>query len=305
MAHFYDQPTLHLLQHGGSFDVCIDNIRYCGSKELLSWAVHTTATTCRELDISTNPPGYPEEKYDFLGVGYDHSNGTVSLGLKIRNKVEALVIPEGGSSTPLSVMLSILGVLVHASHILQLPLVRYYYFYKCVRRRAARASGVHDIVSWWAAAARDAERWRSDVLIAPPTHPHLFHNAVMSCVTDASLNGWGIVIYDNATMSTYSEGNTQPRKVRFGSFKRREIIALLEARAMLYGVQSLPEENIEVNFYTDNETLRMAIAKRRSKNFTLNAIIRNIFQHLEQCRITARFLRIASKDNPADVLTRL
>ncbi len=169
MAHFYDQPTLHLLQHGGSFDVCIDNIRYCGSKELLSWAVHTTATTCRELDISTNPPGYPEEKYDFLGVGYDHSNGTVSLGLKIRNKVEALVIPEGGSSTPLSVMLSILGVLVHASHILHLPLVRYYYFYKCVRRRAAMASGVHDIVSWWAAAARDAEQWRSHRTPHTPT----------------------------------------------------------------------------------------------------------------------------------------
>jgi hypothetical protein len=124
-------------------------------------------------------------------------------------------------------------------------------------------------------------------------------------LTDASLRGWGAVLFRGASIETI--GGPDDLSVKYGSFLEEEHISTLEARALLYGIQLIPRtaSRQDVNIFVDNETLRFAFIKGYARTYNLNKVVCSIHGALKERNITAVIHRVASRDNIADVLTRL
>jgi hypothetical protein len=121
-------------------------------------------------------------------------------------------------------------------------------------------------------------------------------------LTDASLRGWGAVLFRGASIETI--GGPDDLSV---SFLEEEHISTLEARALLYGIQLIPRtaSRQDVNIFVDNETLRFAFIKGYARTYNLNKVVCSIHGALKERNITAVIHRVASRDNIADVLKRL
>jgi hypothetical protein len=168
-------------------------------------------------------------------------------------------------------LLSKFGVLVFASTVVAIPLHRFYYVYKLVRRRSASVSSgqrsYSDPARCWPSTQSCFEQWIDELLLAPPRYPWNAtnpdeHQAIL--FTDASNLGYGAVLF-LPDGQVFASG---------GKWAHEDTpIAELESWALFFGLRDLVPPGLPVRCVIDNTTVGYAWAKTRSRNFVINACI--------------------------------
>ena len=125
--------------------------------------------------------------------------------------------------------------------------------------------------------------------------------------TDACPSGWGVVIFEGASLEITGGSYDAQFITDCGQFSIVERIAILEARALQYGVDSLPFQNEprSIGIHIDNQELLFAWRKGRSKNFAINQVVQRILTRLSQMNYHPHLYWVPSAANIADALSRV
>jgi hypothetical protein len=276
-------------------DVYLDNFRFAGSPADSQSAARRFETWCA-LFGATVGQEKPEHStdYDFLGVRFSHGDSSVALGQKTRGKLAEATVPE-----TLRGWMSRVSLFVFASRVLGLPLATRFVVFKFLRRRARWPLDAP--VLPWNCAAESLERWRLDLLGAPPrtvTTPLLQETVLF---TDACPKGWGATWFEGGVVR--STGADFDVAVAAGAFHHEEPIMVLEARALEKGVALVPPSGA-LKIAVGNSALYFSLLRGWSRNFALNAVVSRILAALRARGAAWDAVWVPSAENLADALSR-
>ena len=121
---------------------------------------------------------------------------------------------------------------------------------------------------------------------------------VINLASDASDSGYGVVVIENGKPN-----------MSFGDYwlsEAREYIHMREGFAVLKCLQSLKQilKNSRVDFLVDNMNVVSSWNNQGSKNESLTALMKNIFEFTLENNVDLVMSYIASKSNPADFPSR-
>ena len=276
-------------------DVWIDNVRFAGEPDDVRRAAEAFDSVAAAAHMTLNHADAVEgTKYTFLGVHFDHEAGAVQLGEKIARKLRR------PTWTTIGEVEQLIGRLLHAAAVLDIPLVRYWWLLKGVRRRlsavnrgaATRASPANLSKSVLA-------QLRELVAAARNNAPRLVTRpgpVTTTIFTDATLTSWGAVCIDMAT-----------QEVRVAGARWRvpaTNINAAETRAIQCALEAFPVTDCTLRLYVDNTSTMASVKKARARSFAINTELQPVLEtaHARRCKLTVSY--VASADNPADAPSR-
>jgi len=304
---------------------CIDNVAFAGTPA----QVHHDATTflrrCVAVGATLNELSQPEiadllalppeeqlaavramhkDTFSFLGIEYTWSSRSKTLAPKTREKLvatESCLASIGGTIYPRQ-LATVVGILRYASFTLRLDSLERYETLDWLRGVAAYLQS--DASLWDTCAIRLPSVHRTALLswlqevLAPrslPIHNPLPATAPLTLIVDASGSGWGGILYDGASFSTFfgkweseiaSSVTTEPKAV--------EVFASI--------VLSTENPPIDVLVVTDHLPLVHAAASTAPRGSTYNALLLLLNRRFPSTRFI--FAHIPGDVNPADSLSR-
>lgn len=282
----------------------IDNIRFCGSRDVLDRVFIRFVSLCKTLHITINDIDVDEVLiapfstcYDYLGVTFDHGNKTTQLTTKTRGKLWN-ILDELKSPALLTLrdVLRVFGNIVWAARVLSTPLAMTYHLIKFIRRRSSTHQ-LDQIVDVWISLVPRIERNITFLLFAAP---HVIRaNAIdrgITLFTDACLSGYGCVLF--------MEGSVH---IVAGNFLQQESINILESRALRYGIGMLPylQQLTAINIFVDNTSCAGAFKKGRCSNYIMNNLLSSFHSELVAKNFLATIHYVRSALNCADGPSRL
>lgn len=285
-------------------DTYLDNTRFAGRRPAIHHALKKYIDICDLVGIWLDDEARnatASVDYVFLGVRFLHDTASVSLAEKTLTKLHEhrTCISQFRDTISIRDFLAVVGLCSYATLILGFHTAPFYIVYKFLRRRCgwALSASCH----LWPCAVPVLCAW-IDVLLE--NRPRIVAGPVtsraMTLFTDACPSGWGAVLCDD-------QGKPSVRW-SYGRFDQTEHIAVLEARALFYGVCSLPEDgkhlNPHVNIYIDNTSVQGAVQHGRSRNYTINNIVDDVLCLLQRKGYTYSLSYIPSAFNVADPLSR-
>lgn len=279
--------------------VMIDNTRFTSNHAASLNRVWDWCTmACSDIGITIGEIFPPSNKpYDFLGIHFDHPH--VSVAAKTCSKLEnihsTLTEARSGSPTEIRDVLAAFGVCFWASIITGHPLTEVFYVIKFVRRMAAAHNTANPTAKCtiWPCILETWDQWSTALRRRTRTisgHSGNDHSALV--FTDASLKGWGSVIF--ATLagirSTWIVG------ARWTSKMSKMAINQLETKAIANSLKFIEQQierqgfhTIDVDLLVDNTTALSATTKLRSRSYLVNMFTKEI-----QATIARGHTRIAS-----------
>lgn len=288
----------------------IDNLRLSGSADEVHAATERLEATAAAANLSWKPEDSHDgaQSYEFLGVHYDHAARFIRPGKKQTRRLREVLSWEPHFRPTCAELEQLLGRLMHASAAGLLPLCRYWWAVKFLRRvgnqlargarsptqRVAIPRSVRSALLSWAQDALAGAYWRE----TSSAGRYLF--------VDASLEGFGAVIAEVGSENPIVLG------ARFSTLPEAEAlkgahINVLEAVAWRQGVRALPEHwnGSHVVVLIDNTTVQGAGRKRFCNSQEINRFIRDAVEELSDRGISWEARWIASAENPADLPSRV
>ena len=188
--------------------------------------------------------------------------------------------------------LSVFGLCIFGSAVLNLQLWAYYYIYKFFRRRNQQVTDNKDPARMWNTTKDPWIDWFKALNQTRriPQRP----KEICVLVTDASMTGWGAVMFLAGTVR--STGGPWPKVFS----KWNAHINELEAAAVQRGLESLVPVECPVDLRVDNTTVMYSLLRRRSRSFHINKCLMQITKRWKILSITY----VKSQDNVADALSR-
>ena len=288
-----------------STDVWIDGVIYTGTREAVNDSVMQARAAAASLKATIkNEPTVEDvasRAVTFIGVDWNFADHTVKLGTKTSRKLPA-TMPKSISAQEVE---QLIGRLIFAAGLLQLPLAEFYFTMKWAKRVCSKINSgeyrLDTVVDVPQCLSRELPRWlqlasrshRPRVIKKDSTSPILF--------VDATLNDYGAVL-------VLPSGQVF---VSGGKFDRRDgldpIIAVREAQAVLYAMQDFqqvlrPFKNVSVR--CDNTTAEQSLRKGNSKCAEIARVVRDILRRSVDFHINIEVSRIGTKENPADEPSR-
>lgn len=276
-------------------DVYIDN--FLGSAATYDEALAQAtvfAEVASKYGITLNEKPHASRDVTHRGVQFQVQTATARTAQVSPNMQKKLLYCQSlvrDKAITMETTTAIFGICQYASLIISAEeKVHQYYIYKFMRRRAQfenrEPANIWPsiIEGWviWAEFLRTATRYRRT-----SQRPYLI-------VTDASSTGWGGYVFSPSD---------KPR-IFFDSWSDEDRllhINCLEAKALSYVLISAEvPHGSALKIWLDNTTVLYGISAKRSRNFRINATLRNIFRHYQIIETTY----ISSKDNPADTWSR-
>ncbi|KAJ9453360.1 hypothetical protein DIPPA_22948 [Diplonema papillatum] len=287
--------------------VWVDNIRYAGPHDLvlavtsrLDELASEAGMTWKAADTQT-----AAQRYEFIGVEWNHADGTVGVSRKMRSRLQrAEDAIEGGSMTASDVE-SLAGRLLHASAITGVFVGEFYFVLKFFRRvtnalnrgekavdeKVVLSGGIRRSLPVW---LRRVARRRA-VPVAAQT-PEL------AVFVDASLDGWGGVLVDVDTNDMVVVG------ARWKRAERRFHINELEAMALERSVAAITPAHAgsTVSIVVDNTSVQ-GVARKGSclRSQVLNDSVVRALLCLQRLNIAFSVRWVKSAGNPADLPSRV
>ncbi|KEG08279.1 putative target of rapamycin (TOR) kinase 1 [Trypanosoma grayi] len=176
--------------------VWMDNIRITGPrKSVESWG-NIIMTNMRECGATVGGHEAPTARCESIGVCFSHTAKTVPLSEKTLRKLK--------SATPLHKMSvgeleSFTSRVMCAAGVQGGSLFRYYFFLKTVRRRLSRLNrgllGAHGPAALPLFALKIGQGWLDTLLQNNPVNPPRAKPTSGTLVSDASLYGWGALLF--------------------------------------------------------------------------------------------------------------
>lgn len=272
-------------------DVYLDNFRWCAPATMWNGIIQSVHGNAARWQLSISEP-IAGTKYDYLGAHCDHIEKTI--GLTERMKMKVSTAKAAGHMTVREV-LSAVGLLVCATHIVHLAMAKFYIVFKFIRRQYKKE--LDETVPVWNCVTTAVESWKEQLLNAAPRRVGRSSRPAWQIITDACPEGFGFWIFQGEKIIAVS-----------GSFHVGEHIHLLEARALLYAISHLPHSYVDqpIAIYVDNSSVNGALQRTWSRAFTLNIIIGKIHEELRsKGYVLDGIVQVLSKDNIADVLSRI
>lgn len=277
-------------------DVYLDNFRFTGPIHRAVRAAAAFQEACRTTGVTTEQwPWEAGVSYEFLGILFDHQEGTVTIAAKTRLRIQEVQPPR-----TVREWLAVVGLLVFAGRILGMALASRFPIFKFIRRRS-RWPLEADAVSW-DCALEALGSWRREVLASQPRKVAIPTDTRTVIFTDACPNGWGAVWFVGAEVgSAGAQFSNEDLGMAWGKFDHEESIAVLEGRALEYGIAAARPQGT-TQLCIDNAALQGAVRKSWSRNPFLNAIVQRVRDNLKG-RVWEVVL-VRSVENVADPLSR-
>lgn len=280
----------------------IDNVRFAGPQDITERAWEIFRERAARCGLTFEMTSAWAQKYVFLGIEYNHSEGTAKLGPKCQRKLSELASLHETPHWSMADFLSLFGLLVWGTTVLEICPAEFYHVFKFIRRRSDLL--LEDDADVWPCVYATLRHWihklQSKSVNLRTTTAVPDQNVFV--FTDACPSGYGVLIFADSYIY-----------ITAGRFQRIEDIFILEARAFLFGLQFLTALFTEgkitressIHFRIDNTSVIGACSRERSSNFTLNAIILRL-HHLLQ-NITSRWdlQYVRSLSNISDPISRL
>ena len=282
---------------GATHEAYIDNVRFTGDAEATKRAADTFERLCEEVPITIGEMGTHLTDYTFLGIHYNHLTACVDISKKHRTKINELIHQLGTETHQEWTMrdvLRLVGILVWAFRVLDIQLAKLYYLLKFIRRRAHYE--LEQKAEFWPSLRRPTLQALSDCL---GKNRHIQEEpkaAEIILFTDACEEGYGAVMFQGTKVG-----------ITAGDFEKKEPIHILEARALLYGIEKLPNfaKSTEIKVFIDNTSVLFALRKGASKSFLLNKLVPNISKVLNEKNVRPNISYVKSEENMADLPSRI
>lgn len=281
----------------------IDNFRFSAdAKVAVELAVINFIRICKKYGVTINEDVQKvlsslQDAYDFLGVHFNET--VVSLTARTKEKLIQIrnMLEDSFDTITMGQLHTIFGVLVFASTILDLQLYPFYYCYKLVRLRQLDVTTVPKQqkakpARMWPSTKAAWLQWVTQLLDSPGRDiSKAATQDFQVLVTDASKFGWGAVLFRPG--ERYQAWGAQ-----WPPLLRPHLIAELEARALIHGLQHVPPDR-PIKVFIDNTTVLHCLWRRRSKNYFINKVLENVTTHNI---ISVQY--IESSKNVADGISR-
>ena len=300
----YVEPQHAIMPSASLVHVWIDNIRYCGSRNLVYNARRRLEERMRRARVTmTIEP--VSDKYEFIGLEWNHTNKTVRVSEKTRAKLPGS-IPDSISAGELE---QLIGRLIWVAGAYQEPLARHWFCLKWSRRKFNALNNKtllsSDIVQIPPSARTSLARWlelahhdHHKVVFAKP------HGRHATLFTDATLQNWGavLVLDDNQIFASGGKfSNTD-------SLSTKANISVMETRAVHRALVSFAdklEKLSSIDILVDNTSTQYGIHKGLPHADALVDDITKTWEILIKNNVKANIGRIATARNPADEVSRL
>lgn len=286
-------------------DVYIDNIRLCADDPTeLKEAATTFFSITKEMQVECNELPHelvPSKQYVFLGIDYDHIEGTTSISEKTRHKLEKIQRRlTSNEDLEVAELLHMHGVLQYASAVSSSSRAPYYAFLKYMRRLAAKNTPLAEVVRPWTQARQDLTKWVFQEQIRPRRRWRIQQSMNRYEVfTDASDGGWGIVCYKIGTPGCVVVAD------RWNHLQKALHINVKEAIVVRTALRVLDiEQDAEIHFWVDNTALIHTLERRCSRGFMLNSVIDEIIAS-PRWHLVRDTRYVATHVNPADPASRI
>lgn len=239
-------------------------------------------------------------RYEFNGVQYDHGQRTVTLSTKLRKKLNGF----NDARVTLGSLETLMGQLLYASRIVATNLPKYYFVMKYARRRIndlnRGISVPEDALTLPGGVRKAIRQWIKEVTALEAYVPpkELPANAALHLFTDASQKGWGAILL-MPTGEILATGN------RWSGDTPHINVAEIDAVKHAFGAfaDSIPTGG-NVMLHVDNTSAEAALRKYMTRSEDLTTVLAPVVDDVLRKRILLRVVRVASKDNPADRLSR-
>ncbi|CCD17545.1 unnamed protein product [Trypanosoma congolense IL3000] len=236
---------------------------------------------------------------------------------------------------------SLMARLIMASGVLGIDLFNYHFCIKTIRRHlnVLIQTRWDYPITLQQSTIRTLKRWVFHCLANKPQHPmrpydiHSTYFRRYTICTDASMSGWGGIVYDNHTGGLSTYGGHWRRRTPSADIAELEALALLHTwkswrvtldpsfrrlslahvdedsptRDVVDGVPLEP--TIHIRFMVDSTVLFWALTKRASRNHlvwrAIRPLLRNIATLATKTTITYTTSYVNSSNNSADELSRL
>jgi len=263
------------------------------------------AVDCK-IELNQEPGNVAHQEGLFLGMQFDYRNASVRLGSKAVTKLQAFRERICSGNLSVDDFMAGFGVVEYASRILRIRTSGYHVALKFARRRAsAMFAGelTGDMrANLWPCARRPLTQWVDELLANPPTPAGLPTGKEREYVlaTDASLHGWGGVLYCDAT------GEFEEAGGRWGKQHSHTEINQLEAYAVANAWRAFSARltpSTKVLILVDNTSVLHTVRKGRAREAPLNTAIDEVLRTLKG-NVDVSVAHIGTENNPADAKSR-
>jgi hypothetical protein len=256
---------------GVDTDTHIDNVRFHGNPDGVDAAAEKFMRNCKRCNVTLNEEAVNNrhEVGVFVGAEHDYRVAKVRLSEKTLEKIKEargyLTDPEA----TIEDFRELFGLLFYASRVLRIGLAEFYAPIKFLRRR------LHEVAKGrmtdesraelWPSVRKDLERW-IDTTMQNEWTRHLPHQerSDLVLVTDASLRGWGAVMYDEATSKVSAAGESWP--TTYTSNQINELEAAAVRKAVLAFAEQIRKANPkQILLLLDNTATVFSLRKGSSQ----------------------------------------
>ena len=288
--------------------VFVDNVRFLGSQDDVTTAMQrfqALASECR-IELNSEPGNIAHQVGAFLGMQFDYRDATVRLGSKAIDKLQAFRSRICSGDLTMEDFVAGFGVVEYASRILRIRTSAYHIALKFARRRASAMFAGELVPSMqaklWPCAKRPLLQWIDQLLANPPTPAGLPSDKQREYVlaTDASLHGWGGILYCDAT------GEFEEAGGRWGKSHSHTDINHLEAYAVANAWRAFSRRlaaSTKVLILVDNTSVLHTVRKGRAREAPLNTAVDEVLKTLKG-NVNVSIAHIDTKRNPADAKSR-
>ncbi|ORC92306.1 uncharacterized protein TM35_000045200 [Trypanosoma theileri] len=294
-------PELVMSQYAAPQDlhihIWIGNIRISGPhKKVEAWGKHILknvqhcGATIGEQQLNT-------KEYGFIGAYLNHKNHTVSLSDKTIKRLQQAPSLDNATVEELE---STVSRVVRAGGVRGESLFPYYFFLKIVRRRLSRLnrglSRPQDPANLSATAKDIGHSWLNTLLMNGPVHTPQKMPSTATLVTDASMYGWGALLFKDSGEVLAGGGAWEHTP---------HMISQAEARAVHLALRGFKMHLTgPLDIRVDNTTVMNIMQKGNTHSQTLLKEANAIDRVLRPYSITAKWSYVASENNPADGISR-
>lgn len=284
-------------------DVWIDNILFSGSADNVAASIASFKALVKKVNatINTNDSTEGSDILNFIGMKYNFKDHTIDLAPKNRAKIDAIAIND---FMPIQELESATARLMYASSILAVPLSRYYFALKFLRRRLSDLNRNiltrSDTVELPQSVKKSFSSWKNDISFAKARKlPDYSGRRRYTLWTDASMVGWAGVLINEITQQAQIVAGKWPLPCDTH-------INVLEAQAVVNSISQLRDlPNSVVQPKIDNTTVVSTVGKGYSHSEQVNKKVLEIQEISKRLNILLlRPVYVASIENIADHWSR-
>jgi len=294
-------------------DCYIDNVRFHGiglHEDKVRRAATIFQARCKQVGATLNDEDVNDwhTKGLWLGTEVDYRLARVRLAKKSINKLKEEATALNSANITLNDVQVIFGLLFYGSRVLRLPTVEYFTAIKYYRRRQSEMLSNFEIAASdqpaniWACAKKQLFDWISRIQENEWTEHLPDTDSSFILCTDASLTGWGAVLFNMISGEINALGGKWTRTYEPKDINTLEMRAVEEGAGAFRDILNSKSIN-GLDLLVDNTSTMYTLRKGHSSKYDLNAALRRTLRSLPPS-LSIRVGYIDTAHNPADSLSR-